>query len=328
MQIQRFDAAADQDELHDCYLIVNAANQLEDAERPGSFAAFARWWKPGDDNNRSETWLATDEVGDPAGCYLLTLPPENPDLARCALFVAPSKRRTGIGAALLEHCKHRARLTGRTRLASLARDDSPGAAFAIAAGASSGQDHITRRLTVDEGLIGRLAVLRAAAEPRAGGYSLVSWLGVTPGEYLDDVAELSAALADAPRDAGVEPEAWDAGRVAWLDRAAIGAGLRLYSVGASHLASGRLAALTQLATDPEIPGWASQSITAVRPDHRGHRLGLLVKIAMLELLRDHEPTVRHVSTGNAAGNEHMIAINARLGFEISAVSRFYELGIN
>jgi GNAT superfamily N-acetyltransferase len=288
VQIQRFDATADQDELHDCYLIVNAANQLEDAERPGSFAAFARWWKPSGDNNRSETWLATDEVGDPAGCYLLTLPPENPDLARCAVFVAPSKRRTGIGAALLEHCKHRARLTGRTRLASFARDDSPGAAFAIAAGASSGQDHVT-------------------------------------GEYLDDVAELSVALADAPRDAGVEPETWDAGRVARLDRAAIGAGLRLYSVGASHLASGRLAALTQLATDPEIPGWASQSITAVRPGHRGHRLGLLVKVAMLELLRDREPGVRHVSTGNAAANEHMIAINARLGFEISAVSRFYEL---
>jgi hypothetical protein len=88
-----------------------------------------------------------------------------------------------------------------------------------------------------------------------------------------------------------------------------------------------MAALTQLATDPDTR-WASQSITAVRPGHRGHRLGLLVKIAMLELLRDHEPSVRHVSTGNAAGNGHMVAINARLGFEISAVSRFYELGIS
>jgi hypothetical protein len=48
--------------------------------------------------------------------------------------------------------------------------------------------------------------------------------------------------------------------------------------------------------------------------HRGHRLGLLLKVAMLDLLAEREPQLRWVVTANADSNSHMIAINAALGF--------------
>ena len=54
-----------------------------------------------------------------------------------------------------------------------------------------------------------------------------------------------------------------------------------YTVAGRHDATGELAALTEMAVDPADPGWGHQMFTAVTK-HRGHRLGLLMKIAMLD----------------------------------------------
>ena len=50
--------------------------------------------------------------------------------------------------------------------------------------------------------------------------------------------------------------------------------------------------------------------------HRGHRLGLRLKLAMLELLARQEPQVTHLLTGNAETNTHMISINSELGYYV------------
>jgi hypothetical protein len=50
--------------------------------------------------------------------------------------------------------------------------------------------------------------------------------------------------------------------------------------------------------------------------HRGHRLGLLVKLAMMELLATTEPQLERISTWNAQVNEHMIAINEAIGYAV------------
>jgi hypothetical protein len=48
--------------------------------------------------------------------------------------------------------------------------------------------------------------------------------------------------------------------------------------------------------------------------HRGHRLGLLLKVVMLGLLAQREPALRWIITGNAESNRHMILINEALGY--------------
>ncbi len=50
--------------------------------------------------------------------------------------------------------------------------------------------------------------------------------------------------------------------------------------------------------------------------HRGHRLGLLLKVAMLELLAATEPGLERIATWNAASNAPMIAVNDALGYVV------------
>jgi len=48
---------------------------------------------------------------------------------------------------------------------------------------------------------------------------------------------------------------------------------------------------------------------------------------MFDLLATHQPALRHIETGNAGGNAHMIAITEQLGFTITGVSRGWELDL-
>lgn len=105
-------------------------------------------------------------------------------------------------------------------------------------------------------------------------------------------------------------------------------GSRGYSVAALCDATGEMAALTQVEADPVHPEWGHQQITAVARPHRGHRLGLLVKAAMLEWLAAAEPTMRRVVTWNAASNKHMVDINEALGLELLAsLSQHFEIPV-
>lgn len=54
----------------------------------------------------------------------------------------------------------------------------------------------------------------------------------------------------------------------------------------------------------------------VRREHRGHRLGLLLKIAMMELLPTTEPQLERIVTWNDQGNEHMISVNEAMGYTV------------
>jgi GNAT superfamily N-acetyltransferase len=329
MRIERFDAATDVEKLRCCYEIVAAAQRLDDPGLPiRSLTSFRNRWTSGFNGHPRQSFLAIDDAGEPVGCYLLTLPElENPTVGWCTLAVAPHCRRSGTGRALLRHCTGQARLAGRLRLASEAKDDSPGSAFAVAAGATIGIAEVIRQLDMDAGLPGRLAGLRATAGQHAAGYSLVSWIGASPPASLDDQALLSAAMADAPRDEGVEPEAMDAERIRDLERTCLASGQQFYSVAARHDATRRLVGITQIIVEADTPDWGFQMDTAVLPAHRGHRLGLLVKAEMLDLLAAREPAVRHILTGNAESNRHMVAINEQLGFTASAIYRNWELDL-
>jgi hypothetical protein len=48
---------------------------------------------------------------------------------------------------------------------------------------------------------------------------------------------------------------------------------------------------------------------------------------MLDLLAEREPQVTQILTHNAGGNEHMIAINTELGFEVLERQPSWELEV-
>jgi GNAT superfamily N-acetyltransferase len=303
-----------------CHEVFLAARQVDEPEGPRMRErVFGGWLTVGWGGDPREVWVAPGQAeGSAAGWYRLELPDrENLDRANLELIVSPNERRRGTGLALLRHAAGRAAAHGRAVLSGGAPSDSPGDAFARAVGAEPGLVDVQRIMEPGKLAEGTLTRLREQAEQAAAGYSLVSWTGLVPEELIEQTAALYAALGDAPQDPGAEPEMWDAQRVRELVNGLRPRyGLRYYSVAAVPGATGEMAALTEMAVDPADPGWGHQMITAVARKHRGHRLGLLVKAAMLELLAASEPQLERIVTWNARSNTHMIAVNEALGYTV------------
>jgi GNAT superfamily N-acetyltransferase len=328
MRIMRWDLT-DPATAQACYEVVRAAGETDDPlGPPWSLRRMRGWLKY--PNDPAETWLCRDETdGTVQGWYYLMLPErENRDRAHLRLTVHPSSRRHGTGTALLRHAAGRAASGGRTVLGGPVFQGSAGAAFAERAGAVPGLVEARRVLVLGKIPAGRLTSLREQSERAATGYTLVSWAGRIPEEYLARYAAVENAMGDAPHDDGEEPEVWDAARVRELMDNRERRGRQIYTLGALHAASGELAAVTAVETDPDIRQWGYQLLTAVTREHRGHRLGMLVKAAMLDWLAVAEPAIERIVTGNAAVNRHMIAINEALGYELlSPPEQSYELPV-
>ncbi len=75
------------------------------------------------------------------------------------------------------------------------------------------------------------------------------------------------------------------------------------------------------------PTRAYQGDTLVMPGHRGHRLGLLLKVTTLRALQDASPATRLVSTWNAAVNAPMITVNEVLGYHVAGVMSRWTLDL-
>jgi GNAT superfamily N-acetyltransferase len=319
MRIQGFDPVSDTGALRACHALFASCRPVDDPAMPEmSLPVFSGWFSMGWDYCPREAWMVPGtQDGTPAAWCLLELPGgESKNAAPVSITVAPGERRRGIGTALLRNAARRAARRGRTVLAGETRQDVPGSAFAAAAGARPGLTAARRVLDLAEVTEGLLRTLRGQAEKASVGYSLLSWQGPCPQEYLDQVAAVQNAFADAPHSPGEEPQQVTGLRVRQNELRTAAQGLRQYTVAARHDGTGQLAALTQLSVDPLEPAWGFQELTAVDRAHRGHRLGLLVKVAMLDLLGKAEPGLRHIHTGNADANRHMIAINDALGFRV------------
>jgi RimJ/RimL family protein N-acetyltransferase len=325
--IKQVEPRSDITGLDHCYRIVAECERHDDPGMPVQSRDRFATWVSGFGDPR-QVWLATDDAGQAVGCSVLSLPArENLTMAMCLLAVVPTRRRARAGTDILAHCVRQARLAGRMTLAGEAIDGSAGAAFAAAVGAAPGMAQVFRQLAIDANLAARLPDLRTAAEGHAVGYTLLHWAGATPDEYMADSARLSAAMADAPTDAGVEPQIWDADRIRDFEQTLLGSGRQIYTVVARHDSTGRLAGITQITIDPANPGWAQQGITTVLPEHRGRRLGLLTKTEMLDIVLKRAPDVRRIVVRNAGANDHMVAINEQLGYQITSVRRDWELDL-
>ena len=318
MHIEQADLA-DAKKIRACYEVYLAAQRVDEPEGPWfTDRPFGGWLTVGWGGNPREVWLATEQ-GSAAGWYRLELPDkENLDQAGLDLVVHPAERRHGTGprpAAARGRPRGGARALGRS---TAPRATAPPARRSRArSGRNRGWWKSSACSTLGKLEKGKLARLREPAERAAAGYSLVSWAGPVPEEFIEQAAAVYNAMNDAPRDPEIAPEEWDAQRVRErINDLRPHFGMRDYTVAARHDATGELAALTEMAVDPADPGWGHQMFTVVTRKHRGHRLGLLTKIAMLELLATTEPQLERISTWNAQVNEHMIAVNEALGYTV------------
>jgi GNAT superfamily N-acetyltransferase len=281
-------------------------------------AAQARATGPSMDR---EYWLLRAGGTPVAGCRL-TLPlQDNVDTVDVLLGVHPDHRGTGHGRTLVEHLRRRAQDLGRWKIITSVSEPADGGEnramrFAAAAGAtrSLGELHSVLDLaTVDPA---QLAALGAAAGRAAAGYQLASWTGRCPDDLVDGYAALIAQLSvDAPAgDLGLEEERWDAARVREREAVLAAQGRTCVATVARSGPDGDLVAFTDIGVGRHDPANAFQWDTLVTGEHRGHRLGMLVKVANLARLREAFPAARRVHTWNADSNTHMVGINRALGF--------------
>ncbi|MGH3304274.1 MAG: hypothetical protein ACRDOK_21875 [Streptosporangiaceae bacterium] len=330
MRFEQYDPMTDEQRVRACHDMVVAAQPADDPHvPPPSLGMLRGWLRHAFGGEPQQCWLATADAGAPLGCYVLALPErENRQNAFLEPLIAAGSRRRGAGTELLAHAARQASLAGRTLLMGGARIGGPGPAFAAAIDATPGLQDARRILDVGPETHARLPGLRAAAAEHAGGYSLRRWTGPTPDDQVDGACQLYTALADAPHDAAVEPLVWDPDRLRTAEQRSVIQGTRDHSLAAIHDETGEMAALTQVSVDPAgAPGWAYQQITAVTRTHRGHRLGMLLKVTMLEWLATAEPQIRQMQTFNAVPNEHMIAVNEALGHRVSDYFQSYELPV-
>jgi GNAT superfamily N-acetyltransferase len=242
---------------------------------------------------------------------------DNRDLAWLDLVVHPECRGRGHGSQLLQLLMGIGREAGCTKVGASGWDLPGVEAFAKRHGFERATQEVERIQYPHELPPGLADAAYAEAAPYASDYELVRIAGRTPESLLPAVVELADAINDAPQDdLDMDDEVFTAGRVQSYEAATIGTGHRLYRVLARHRPTGRLAGHSVVAVDTEVPRLAHQHDTSVLREHRGHRLGLLVKAEMMRWLAAEEPQVEELDTWNAESNDHMIAVNERLGYRV------------
>lgn len=256
---------------------------------------------------------------DAIGAAAVTYPARTGDQqAEVEVYVLPSTRRMGVGRQLLDHVEHAVRDRG---IGSVLLDQSSptghggvGAAFARARGYSEFGLIIGSRLQlpIAESLRERLQVL--AAEGVGLRYEIFTETGELPPDWLHHRAVLARALS--VQSGSMEPvtESWDAERVrTMLMDWKRGGGSVIESV-AVPVGTARMVAFSDVVVFDDATNEATQSDTLVVEEHRGHRLGLAVKLANLVTLREQYPQVRSIRTWAWAQNGPMRDLNQRLGF--------------
>jgi GNAT superfamily N-acetyltransferase/RimJ/RimL family protein N-acetyltransferase len=244
---------------------------------------------------------------------------DNTHTGNTEINVDPLLRRRGIGTRLFAEATDRMRRENRTLILAESWDLPASSGFCKAMGLERASEEIQRRQDVVALDWNRLGVLYAGAEAKAAGYELVRIPGDVPEDLMPAIVELTAAINDAPTDdLQIEDEKFSPERLRAAEVAQVAAGRRQYRLVARERATGVLAGHTVLAVDVDHPWHGWQYDTSVLRTHRGHRLGLLLKIGMMRWLQDAEPQLRAVNTWNAGSNDHMIAVNELLGFRIVA----------
>jgi GNAT superfamily N-acetyltransferase len=257
------------------------------------------------------------------------------DTAWLAVEVVPDARGRGIGRALAERVEALAREARATKFIVYApcwRVGGPRLAAPTGFGDVAADtpetlllqsfgyrlEQVERGswlpLPVDEA---SLEATRAQARDAAGGeYRIYTWTDATPPEWREDIAHLLTRMSTDAPSAGLEEseDPWTVERLL-ADEALEAENPSTALVAAvEHVPSGRLAGFTELLAPDDLTRPVDQEDTIVVREHRGHRLGMLLKLANIAHLQRVRPGHPRIVTYNAEENRHMLDVNEAIGF--------------
>ncbi|HKU31816.1 GNAT family N-acetyltransferase [Arthrobacter sp. NyZ413] len=279
---------------------------------------------------------------------------DNMDLAEFTLDILPDFQRRGIGKQLLEAAEHFARSEGRSIVlvdtnhpASSLRGNAdeqlvPGSGLGFVPLASREVDFAMRMgytlqhieqfssciLPLDSKLVAELEL--EAEDTNAGRYSLHHWTDRCPEQWLEAVAALENAAGELATEGGEAPAGaqeelvFDAGVLRQAEDAAVAQGRRTVVTAVEHVASGRIVGLTTIGVLAQRQDVVFQDDTIVLQEHRGNKLGLLIKVANMQRLSEQFPDARVIYTWNAPENRYLLTVNRQLGFTTAGVTGLWQ----
>lgn len=289
--------------------------------------------------------------GNIVGTVDIALPlADNMDLAEFTLDILPEYQGQGVGRQLLEAAEQVARSERRTVILI---DTNHPAASLVAAEAgqlvpdsglgfvplASREVEFARRtgytlqhieqfsscsLPLDSELVASLQA--EAEEANAGRYRLHHWTDRCPEEWLEAVAALENAAGEVATDdpAAAPPDGqemvFDGAILRETEEVAIAQGRRTVVTAVEHIASGRLVGLTTISVLAQRQDVVFQDDTLVLQQHRGNKLGLLIKVANMQRLSEQFPDARVIYTWNAPENRYLLTVNKQLGFTTAGVT--------
>ncbi|MCW2833716.1 MAG: hypothetical protein JWN68_1669 [Nocardioides sp.] len=247
---------------------------------------------------------------------------DNTHLADLEVTVLPDSRRRGIGRSLYADATARRRAAGRTSACGELNvvDDLGPLAFAEAMGAESvhEEDHLLLDLPMHPDHLRRLET-RAASD-----YEIVRWQGRCPDDLIDAYAAMRTQMNQDVPTGELDYEAV----VMTPERIRSGEERLAKSydvlVAAARRSDGVLGGYS-LVYLPHGRDHALQDDTLVMPEHRGHRLGLALKLATYEVIATEHPERTRFHTWTDPDNRAMQATNIAFGYR--AVERMHEVQV-
>lgn len=253
---------------------------------------------------------------------------EDLDQIAVSIEVHPAHRGQGVGTALLEQAlvpairaAHRPLVTAYGSIPPDGEVDDPSLpANRLAARLGTERRNVAVCRVLDLPVpLALLERLQADAAARMDGYTILTWEDEVPEEHVERYGALLRQLEIDEPDEDVEHEApeYTPERIRLMEE-------RRRRAGTHVLAAVAVAPDGSFAGNSEI-GFATspgtdlgfQENTLVMPEHRGHRLGLALKVANHRRLAEKAPALRRLVTWNSHVNPWMIAINEQLGYRVA-----------
>jgi GNAT superfamily N-acetyltransferase len=265
--------------------------------------------------------LAAYDGAEMVGGAALQLPlADNLLMAYGQVCVPPEHRRRGVGKALVAALEERAR--GRDRKYHLAEVLAPPGVtgsdderFALARGYAVANREGLKMLWLGDHP--DWAPLDERVAQRIGDYRIEHWGNFTPPDLAQAVCDALNVFVDMipTGDIPLENTTFTPERLRRNEERGDGIGRRRFCT-AALAPDGSLVGYTDAFVNAHHDRQANVGITMVLPEHRGHALGLAMKLAHHRSLQAAIPACEIVRTSNADVNQHMNAVNEAMGYRV------------
>jgi len=267
-----------------------------------------------------QTLLAAYEGDEMVGSAMQTFPvADNLTMSYADVTVADPHRRRGIGSALLAEVEARARAAGRAyvlvEVLAPVGVVAPGELFAEARGYPVANREGIKVLDLADHP--DWTPLERKVADRIGDYRIEQWGAVTPDEHIEAVCDaLNVFIGMVPTGGiALEDTKFTPERLSRNERRSVEVGRRRL-VAVAFAPDGTMAGYSDMFLQAHVDHWAQIGITMVLPEHRGHALGLAMKLASHATLAADYPVCGLVTTSNADVNEQMNAVNEQMGYRL------------